>query len=82
MGSESFSQSITLKTHKLGVKDKIKNLSCPICQMWFFYERDLLQHVKSVHEKMRPFQCKICSKSFSHSINLKSHKLGLHKNLK
>ncbi len=59
MGSESFPQSITLKTHKLGVNDKIKNLSCPICQMGFFYIRYLLQHVKSVHEKIKlqPLKC-------------------------
>jgi uncharacterized C2H2 Zn-finger protein len=54
MGSESFSQSITLKPHKLGVNDKIKNLSCPICQMGFFYKRELLQHVKSVLVKYAP----------------------------
>ena len=69
MGSESFSQSITLKPHKLGVNDKIKNLSCPICQKGFFYKRYLLQHVKSVHEKMRPFNVKYAPRAF-HKVSI------------
>ncbi len=52
MGSESFSQSITLKTHKLGVHEKLRT-NCDLCSKSFFYKGNLLQHIRYVHDKMR-----------------------------
>ena len=47
-------------------------LKCEFCQMPFFKEQALKDHVQSVHMNKK-FDCTMCDKSFSQKAQLKKH---------
>ena len=59
------SQKGNVKTHIMGVHEKIKNHVCNECGFAFFLRHHLKAHNDSVHKKIKNHVCNECGSTFS-----------------
>lgn len=75
--SKTFSTKKNLGRHMIEVHEKIKTVSCEICNRGFSNKRVLLQHMP-VHTGEKAFKCNVCEKAFTQYSSLFVHKKKYH----
>ena len=67
-----------MKLHIKAVHDKIKDLSCELCDFATSYRHKLKLHHKTKHLKIKDHSCKLCGYATSIMSNLKHHVKSVH----
>lgn len=50
-----------------------KKIKCPMCDLKFLKEEQLMQHQQIVHYKNNPYDCKECNELFSSMEAMRTH---------